>query len=272
MGLSDMPYLYVGDGMGKNAIPVLPPVTAIIRYRRDVEVVRRWAGKGVSRSKYKGHPKRGKVTRFSRRSRQRLIHVAYNTSVEFHTMVTVTYPARWPGDGRVVKKHLRALLAYFRRHWAEPEYLWFLEFQRRGAPHIHIILDAKCSRDDYDAVALAWYRIVASGDERHRRAGTRVERLRHTDARYAVKYAAKMRQKRVPANFANVGRLWGHSSGVAPRKLSEIELDEKTLRIALEEWGRMPPEGSTVYKRLYGAAEYIERLEKRLEELGVDNR
>lgn len=64
-----------------------------------------------------------------------------------------------------------------------------------------------------------WYGIVKSGDIRHKRAGTNLERARSTDGakHYAVKYAMKMRQKRVPKLYRNVGRFWGHSRRVKPK-------------------------------------------------------
>ena len=75
--------------------------------------------------------------------------VAANTAVIFKTMITLTYPAVWPGNGRLVKKQLRAFLKFAVHNlFPRPEdaeriaYLWFLEFQARGAPHIHLLLDA----------------------------------------------------------------------------------------------------------------------------------
>jgi hypothetical protein len=63
-------------------------------------------------------------------------------------------------------------------------------------------------------VAATWYRIVDSEDERHLRAGTRIERLQSGRAgtiSYASKYAAKAEQKIVPPEYENVGRFWGIS-------------------------------------------------------------
>jgi len=57
-------------------------------------------------------------------------------------MVTLTYPGDWKSiapDGASVKRHIRLWRKRFHREYGEPaRYIWKLEFQRRGAPHIHL--------------------------------------------------------------------------------------------------------------------------------------
>jgi hypothetical protein len=59
-------------------------------------------------------------------------------------MVTLTYPGDWEvvaPDGDTVKRQVRRLLWRYRRAWGEPlAGAWKLEFQRRGAPHLHIFM------------------------------------------------------------------------------------------------------------------------------------
>jgi hypothetical protein len=83
-----------------------------------------------------------------------------------------------------------------------------MEFQERGAPHFHVLINQAVSRVWLSQV---WYRVVGSGDVRHMVAGTRSEPLRelHAAAAYASKYAAKQGQKDVPEGFTDVGRFWG---------------------------------------------------------------
>ncbi|HEY8902172.1 MAG TPA: hypothetical protein VIM48_00605, partial [Chthoniobacterales bacterium] len=121
--------------------------------------------------------------------------------------------------------------------------IWFLEFQKRGAPHFHFLLDADLrsygetvlrrrsgklrghSKDTYETqadceadVAAAWFRIVGSGDEKHLRAGVSWEVLESEEAamKYAAQHAAKPHQKVVPLEYQAVGRFWG--------KLGKIQL------------------------------------------------
>jgi hypothetical protein len=133
-------------------------------------------------------------------------------------MITLTYPADFPLDGVLVKKHFELIRKWFVAHGVKG--LWILEFQKRGAPHFHIFTP----KININKLALSriWYKIVGSGDIRHLNAGTRVEWLRveHATASYCCKYASKMYQKEVPEGYVSVGRFWGLFGGLkAPREV-----------------------------------------------------
>ena len=149
---------------------------------------------------------RSSVTAFSNASKRRLFFIARNFP-NLDIMLTLTYPAAFPMDGRQVKNHWRRFRQWMVRNAANTG-LWVLEFQERGAPHFHVFLQKPLDRDE---VAKAWYKIVNTGDPKHLRAGTRIERFRFPPALggYVMKYAAKLEQKEVPAEFENVGRFWG---------------------------------------------------------------
>jgi hypothetical protein len=132
-------------------------------------------------------------------------------------MITLTYPAEFPLDGRTVKEHLdriaQKLVAYghveLNRVQQAPRVFWFLEFQGRGAPHFHLFTNFGIAPRTLSEM---WYNIVGSDDKRHLMAGTRVEKLRTGKGgtvSYAAKYASKSEQKTVPAGFEGVGRFWG---------------------------------------------------------------
>jgi len=235
------------------------PIVGIEIYARDVVVRRR----GRAHPGNPVAPERGTIVELSRKSRSRLAFIANNTPVEFVTMVTLTYPRAWPSDGKTVKRNLRAFLSWCRRRWEKVSYLWFLEFQRRGAPHVHLFLDAAVPQAAaqkkvlFGAVSRSWYRIVGSDDLRHLGAGTRVERIREPDGarRYALKDAYKTRQKRVPVEYQNVGRFWGCSRNVPPAPAEIVPIDESTVRMLLDGWQYAPADGRMVYRVLYGCAE-----------------
>jgi len=245
----------------------VPPIVGVLRYKSDAVVVR---ARRPARAVFSP---RSPVAEFSLQSRRRLAFVAANTDVVFKTMVTLTYPREYPSDGVLVKTQLKTFLKFARRQLfaqangaMESEYLWFLEFQARGAPHIHLLLAAELPRQFYlvrelrDRIAAAWYRIVGSDDERHLRAGTRCERIRVKDGgiRYAVKYAYKMRQKKVPLEYQNVGRFWGHSRGVKPTVREVVPCLEDDVRGVLETWPYKPAVDRPVYRVLYGASSLFE--------------
>jgi hypothetical protein len=145
------------------------------------------------------------------------------TTNEYKHMVTLTYPNDFPTDGATCKEHLRRFLQEMQREYKrtdvfkqDPEHFqawhssfWFLEFQKRGAPHFHIFTNWAPYKS---WVSLRWYEIVGSQDQDHYKAGTRVERLvggNRGMVSYASKYAAKLIQKVAPVGFTNLGRWWG---------------------------------------------------------------
>lgn len=213
---------------------------------------------------------RGKVTEFSKASRRRLAFVASNTTVPLRTMITLTYPAEYPSDGKTVKAHLRTFLTWLQKETGGCEYLWFLEFQQRGAPHFHILTDWPLPKHRgnkvlwYAKIAKRWYDIADTGDPKHLQAGTRTETLRSAEggARYAVKYAQKMRQKTVPETYQDVGRFWGHTRNVKPDPQGQYRCTEDDVRGMLEGWKYEPPPSCPVWRVLYNQAEWAREYVK----------
>jgi hypothetical protein len=190
---------------------------------------------------------RGEVAEFSAASRRRLF--CYMSAIPWGAFgrslfVTLTYPAEFPTDGRVVAKHLqrfdRELVRRFgvknddgSLAWAPPA-VWVREFHtQRPAAHYHMVvqLPSGVSERRFRAWAKeAWSGIVARGcvvegvewpgvlDEenrlRHRDQGVRTELLRGHPAAYFVGYVGdrgrtKVEQHRVPEGFTRPGRYWG---------------------------------------------------------------
>lgn len=81
-------------------------------------------------------------------------------------MVTLTYPGDWERvapDGPTTKAHLRTFFERYKRAWGEPwRGIWKLEFQRRGAPHYHLLmvppsgLAGTQRRAEYEAKRALW--------------------------------------------------------------------------------------------------------------------
>lgn len=91
---------------------------------------------------------------------------------------------------------------------------WWVEFQNRGAPHLHIFYTR---RVPWEAAAKKWelqckkFGLCDPDDDRFWRTSTKFEKLRHgwrSSVSYARKYAAKAEQKRPPEGYWN-GRMWG---------------------------------------------------------------
>lgn len=197
-----------------------------------------------------GGGKRKVIQRLTFEARRRLNFVARNYSEGMRIFITLTMPGADRlviRDGITLKKTLHAWLKWWARLIPGCRWLWFMEFQERGAPHIHIFSDFgnlieckipwlqdKCIRawidyqqkfnrkaweqsfhDDWDSHQVA--------HDDHYKHGCHIEfiRLPHMCAAYCTKEASKMVQKKVPEGFDSVGRFWGHSRNfkkVKPKK------------------------------------------------------
>ena len=251
-------------------MPNIGHVVGVQLYARDAVVVRHGHAPTTHDTP------RGEVTEFTDKSRARLAFVANNTAVVFRTMITLTYPKEFPKDGKLVKQHLARFLQAWRRYTRGASYLWFLEFQRRGAPHVHILTDwpitgGKLGKKSVRLwVSRKWYTTCGELDPKHLVAGTQTARIRNTDnpGAYAVKYASKMEQKRVPPDYRNVGRFWGHTRDVTPKPYFDVECSEDDLRAALVGTAFEPPRDRPVWRVLYNksahlAAEGVDGFDKR---------
>lgn len=103
-------------------------------------------------------------------------------------MVTLTYPGDWeivaPG-GASVKRHMMLWRKRFQREYGEPaRYIWKLEFQRRGAPHIHLWMappmsPGRSGRGFAQWLSETWAQVVDHPDAeqkaRHLLAGTAID-------------------------------------------------------------------------------------------------
>lgn len=150
--------------------------------------------------------KRSEITGWNFGMSRRMGMFIDNFREDFVGMATLTYPDTYPLDGREVKAHFRAFVERLRRtNWFEKHsFVWFLEFQERGAPHFHLLLTGWLSKG---FVSLAWAEVTGGNPA----SCSRVEALRSPESAgaYARKYALKSLQKSVPDAFKNVGRFWG---------------------------------------------------------------
>nr|WP_237162814.1 hypothetical protein [Mycolicibacterium mucogenicum] len=137
----------------------------------------------------------GVITEWSRKSRSSMsrtfAELDYSPLVEsgrVPAMVTLTYPGDWEvvaPDGASVKRHMVLWRKRFQREYGEAaRYIWKLEFQRRGAPHIHLwmappISPGRSGRGFAQWLSDTWAQVVDHPDAeqkaRHRLAGTAID-------------------------------------------------------------------------------------------------
>lgn len=135
------------------------------------------------------------ITEWSRKSRSAMCRtfaeLDYSPLVEcgrIPAMITLTYPGDWEvvaPDGASVKRHMVLWRKRFQREYGEPaRYIWKLEFQRRGAPHIHLWMappmsPGRSGRSFSQWLSEAWALVVDHPDPvqkaRHRLAGTAID-------------------------------------------------------------------------------------------------
>ena len=166
-------------------------------------------------------------------------------------MMTATYPGEWESvapSGKAVKRHVRILMLRWKRRWGKtPPYLWKLEFQRRGAPHLHffLCLPEKASPGEFrDWLSSTWADVVAHDDpeqrRRHALAGTGIdfkEGIRARDPKRLAVYftkhggaaGGKEYQHQVPPLWWTAangpGRFWGYVG--LKRVRAEVYLEEE---------------------------------------------
>jgi hypothetical protein len=251
----------------------LYPIESVTEYG-SVMVVTRGNERPHSLTHIRG--KKGELTRLNKKSRDYLAFVVNATGVQFNSMMVLTYGANYPRCGKQVKSDLNVMLNWVRRV-LKSEYLWFLEFQRRGAPHVHILLetDRVTSGLRYD-FAVQWANTVCKrgaypycdrGDKSRRSVYSDIIRVHdhrkqwaskrsgHGLVGYVTKYATKTEQKDVPPEFSNVGRFFGWSSEV--RKTIQpgytALISDGELRWSLREIGHRVSDYHVIPKYIFGA-------------------
>lgn len=169
-------------------------------------VLRSHDGKGPSKH---GGGVRGVIDGLSYASRRRLMRLTQRlerTAVPI--FVTLTYPAEWPGP-EGYKRDKAAFFARLERRFPEASFIWKLEFQKRGAPHLHLLVFGVPYMPLRCFVPVAWFEVVGSRDVKHLKAGTQVEvpRLSKAIKHYVGKYVWKSGDSVESAE--RYGRFWG---------------------------------------------------------------
>lgn len=240
---------YKRDTYTAREINRIYPIVAARFYRNGtVETIR--SSPPAKKAKI---PKRSTIKEFSRKSRLRMALVVCETGVEFESFITLTYGINYPMSGIEVKANLRKMLDRLAWWQGKFDYLWFFEFQRRGAPHIHIICDLPplSLTSDRGFFSSLWVDEVLDRrdieystlkDRKTKRERETMyqfhkrpeqwEAIRERDGakRYALKYATKIHQKTVPSEYQNVGRFWGHSKRVGRLEYRRVPMTAGDIR------------------------------------------
>jgi len=248
-------------------VEALYPIKSVLVFQNGLTVHR----EANFTYKHEYSPRKG-IYEMSKKSKMKLVHIINNCPIKFKSLLTLTWGDFLPPvNGVELKRQLNIYLNRFRKHFKSPEYLWFLEFQRSGRPHIHIMttvepssLDILWHAKNWPRISVydAWtrlteqrmkdYSVIVPMDvgvlleeyEKSQRFNQHPkvwEKFRKKDGafRYALKYATKSVQKLVPAEYGNVGRFWGTSENVTPIPIGAIllgqEMSEAEVRSMIAE-------------------------------------
>lgn len=216
------------------------------------------------------------ITEWSRKSRAAMCRtfaeLDYSPLVEsgrVPAMITLTYPGDWEvvaPDGASVKRHMVLWRKRFQREYGEhARYIWKLEFQHRGAPHIHLWMappmsPGRSGRCFAQWLSETWAQIVDHPDPaqraRHQLAGTAIDvrnGLKACDPKrlaiYFTKHSSpnpdgdKEYQHIVPEQWRQPGRGPGRFWGVYGLKkaIAVVEVAQDaylTARRIVRRWSR----------------------------------
>lgn len=161
---------------------------------------------------------RGQVKEFSSGAARRLMGWLRLEDVGYRNFATLTIP-HVETDGQEFKQRLdrflKSMLGRGRRNIGHKASItWFLEFQERGSPHVHLIYNFYVP---WEWGAARWVDVWANrvpdgsadGLAEFEAACSRFEAIRGSMISYAAKYASKSEQKQVPGGYEKVGRFWG---------------------------------------------------------------
>lgn len=203
------------DAVGLSLSHISPQVETPpqVKYAVGASLCKVFCGGGLA----VGGGRRGRIVGRSAQSRRRLLdtlHSVRHEAYEGALFLTLTYPDAVEPTPERVARDLDCLAERLRRRFPALAAVWSQELQDRKSgehvgkvyPHYHLIV-FNVRRIDGDWLRRAWFEVVGSGDEKHLRAGIRIEQLR--GARQGIGYVGKYVSKEALAELGWTGRTWG---------------------------------------------------------------
>ncbi len=171
------------------------------------------------KSRGQGGGLRGNIMDFThaaRRRMQQLLNSIDRTVAVVPVLITLTYHNEWSEDPAAWKDQLDAFRKRLERKYGRFSAIWRLEYQRRGAPHFHLM----CFFWDHAGkpgllpflrmdVGGMWWEVTGRTSQEHLVAGTRCELPRSWKGAnvYLSKYMTK--SETLSPGQASPGRFWG---------------------------------------------------------------
>lgn len=203
--------------------------------------------KSRSREKYSKKGTRSTIKDFSKRSRFRLFTTLAKIGgkhVNKPIFLSLTYHYGHTRQNNSTKSNLHAFLVELRDFDRNVQFIWRIEYQKRGAPHYHLFIfpDPEKNVDNIEKykvkISQIWHRIADPMSKAHKEYGCKIVDI--TNYRKACFYLNKYIAK-LPEGKADIteGKHWGCSRNL-PFKLhhkipSNFETDKWILE-KLRSW------------------------------------
>lgn len=195
-------------------------------------------------SPYQKEPpkKRGAIKHFSKAARKRLFEMFHRMNVIQFLFITLTYGQKFPA-AKDSKRHLKMFIQRLKRKYPKVAGVWRIEFQKRHAPHYHLLLTNVSFIPKADICAM-WEAVI--GQRYQNQTGstfTRIERIKSKKhaLSYVSKYVGKVEKRAQRSNGFNslsyqtaFGKHWGVVGRAhlpfAPIHACMVEVDSRTYR------------------------------------------
>jgi hypothetical protein len=175
-----------------------------------------------------------KIKSFSENSRRNLSkHLCKIrfSSYKHRFFVTLTFHNKFPANQTTFKKILDNFNKRLMRFNHELSYIWKLEYQQRGTPHLHYLLLLKKrlsygERTDFvRLIKTAWIECVGDDDELFKQMSVDIREVSNNGktANYLLKYIGKINDEAINHTL---GRIWAVSENLDENPLRVIKVDE----------------------------------------------
>jgi hypothetical protein len=237
----------VVEKSASGVVDYIPDVSGISVYKHGtVRVLRGRSGVGSTGGG--GGGQRGNIYKMTRKSVNRLMFVLRETDMALESMMVLTFGSVYPTSGKLAKASVNRWLSWLRYRRPDLRYIWVMEFQRRGAPHFHVLLNHRVVENQRELYSGRWASAALSGlvsreSEDYQKLWMDIFRVhkfrkqwqnsRERDGivRYMSSYLAKSYQKEIPRDYGDVGRWWSSAKGVADiEPVETYEIKEEAVR------------------------------------------
>jgi len=183
---------------------------------------------------------RGRIHKFSQKSRQRLLRLFARMRMKGvrATFITLTF-RRYPTN-REAKRSLKAFVQYIRDNYPNVSLVWRMEYQGRGAIHFHLLC-FNLPYWDWKEILATW---KSCSNQDRARIDVRLVRSRNGVMHYVSKYIAKPDRKHSSTFFIHApyqqkgrhwrkGRFWGYVNKNAlpfDQKVEGVLTDNKAIK------------------------------------------